>query len=52
MRLDSQESTALKNALAGVDDKVFLFGSRVDNSAKGGDIDIIIFSEEDARYVF
>jgi predicted nucleotidyltransferase len=45
MRLDSDERKALEKALAGVRaDGVFLFGSRVEDSARGGDIDILIFS--------
>ena len=48
MRLDSEEKKALYKALEGIDGEVFLFGSRVDDSKKGGDIDILIFSEENA----
>jgi len=44
MRLDKQERTALKHSLVGLNGEVYLFGSRLDDSRKGGDIDLIIFS--------
>ncbi len=47
MRLYEDEKLALNEALAGVDDEVYLFGSRVDDSKKGGDIDILIYSKQD-----
>ena len=46
MRLDPIEKEALDHALQNVKGEVFLFGSRVDHSKKGGDIDILIFSPE------
>jgi len=48
MRLDSTERTALRKALAGINpEQVFLFGSRVDDRARGGDIDVLVFSQAD-----
>ncbi len=44
MRLYSDEIQALKYALENIEDEVFLFGSRVDDNKKGGDIDLLIFS--------
>ena len=46
MRLDPQEKAALENAIRNVDGEVFLFGSRVEDDKKGGDIDILIFSPQ------
>ena len=46
MRLDPIEKEALNHALQNVKGEVFLFGSRVDHSKKGGDIDLLIFSKE------
>ncbi|MGE5342978.1 MAG: nucleotidyltransferase domain-containing protein [Candidatus Omnitrophota bacterium] len=46
MRLDNVQKAALEKAIRNVNGDVYLFGSRVDDSKKGGDIDILIFSEE------
>lgn len=46
MRLDPIEKSALENAIRDVDGEVFLFGSRVDEKSKGGDIDVLIFSSQ------
>lgn len=47
MRLDQQERHALKRAVADIDVDVFGFGSRIDDQARGGDIDILIFSDDE-----
>lgn len=47
MRLDPAEKHALSTALRDVNSPVFLFGSRVDDGVRGGDIDILIFSGDD-----
>ena len=46
MRLSDPEIAALKAALAGVSyRRAFLFGSRTDEKKRGGDIDILLYSE-------
>jgi predicted nucleotidyltransferase len=47
MRLTNSERETLKNAVQTLDEnaQVFLFGSRVDDNKKGGDIDVLIFSK-------
>ncbi len=46
MRLDTLQRTALNKAVKNVGKDVWLFGSRVDNNKRGGDIDILIFSDK------
>jgi len=50
MRLDSTQQKALKFAFRNLNsnDKVYLFGSRVDDEKKGGDIDLLIYSNQDS----
>ena len=45
MRLDALEKKALFNAINDIKGEVYLFGSRVNDNLKGGDIDILIFSQ-------
>jgi predicted nucleotidyltransferase len=51
MRLSKIEQQALEEALKGVRGEVYLFGSRVDDVLKGGDIDILIFSDENPLHL-
>ncbi len=44
MRLDTFQKKALNKAIENIDENVWLFGSRVDDNKRGGDIDILIFS--------
>ena len=49
MRLTEQQLTAIKSAICeitGSESRVWLFGSRVDDSKRGGDIDLLIESDE------
>ena len=48
MRLYKEEIEVLKKKLAtfSLDAKLYLFGSRVDDSARGGDIDLLIISDK------
>ncbi|HBA67486.1 MAG TPA: DNA polymerase III subunit beta [Methylococcaceae bacterium] len=48
MRLDKFQRHALKQALRHLNpgDEAFLFGSRVNENARGGDVDVLIFSRQ------
>ena len=48
MRLSEKEISTIKNAVLLFDPKaqMYLFGSRANDSAKGGDIDILVISEK------
>lgn len=46
MRLDEVEKKALKHALKDFQGEVYLFGSRIDNSKRGGDIDILLMPKK------
>ncbi len=46
MRLDNIQKEALYKPIEGIENEIYLFGSRVDDTKKGRDIDILIFSEE------
>jgi len=48
MRLSKLQNEALQNAINDVAGEVYLFGSRVDDTKKGGDVDILVFSTEPA----
>lgn len=48
MRLDQAQKQAIDFALKDVDGEVYLFGSRVDDKCRGGDIDILIFAKDDS----
>ena len=45
VRLDNCERRALIRALKDIDDEVYILGSRLELSKKGGDIDLLIFSK-------
>ena len=45
IRLSEIEKKALEYALQSIVDSVYLFGSRLDLNKKGGDIDILIFTD-------
>lgn len=46
MRLKDEEKQAILQAIHSADPhaKIYLFGSRVDDNSKGGDIDLLVFS--------
>lgn len=48
MRLNDSEKAAIKETINLFDDraKIYLFGSRVDDTKKGGDIDLLIMSSK------
>jgi len=48
MRLSVKEKTALVQAVKSFDPqaRIYLFGSRVDDAGKGGDIDVLVFSQK------
>lgn len=52
MRLTDAERETLKNSVKNLDEnaQIFLFGSRVDDNKKGGDIDVLIFSKHLTKY--
>lgn len=48
MRLSQKEISAIKNNILSFDKnaKIYLFGSRTNDNAKGGDIDVLIISDK------
>ena len=46
IRLDAEEATALEAALEGVSGEAWLFGSRVDPQRRGGDVDILLLTNQ------
>jgi len=48
MRLARQEREAITSAIhqADSDAEIYLFGSRVDDTARGGDIDLLVLSQK------
>ncbi len=47
MRLYKDEKELLKRIISKMNIEVYLFGSRVDDSLLGGDIDLLVFSNAD-----
>ena len=48
MRLEPEEIRAIKETIKSFDEnaKIWLYGSRTDDNKRGGDIDLLIFSEK------
>ena len=48
MRLSKKEISVIKNNILHFDQdaKIYLFGSRVNDKAKGGDIDVLVISDK------
>ncbi|MBN1115488.1 MAG: nucleotidyltransferase domain-containing protein [Oligoflexia bacterium] len=48
MRLSQREITVIKEAVGGIDPvaEIYLYGSRADDSKKGGDIDLLVISQK------
>lgn len=48
MRLDKLEKEALQFAFEGIEGDFFLFGSRANDTRKGGDIDVLVYTNQPA----
>lgn len=46
MRFDKNERMALRYSLADFNGDIYLFGSRLDDAKRGGDIDILLLPKE------
>jgi predicted nucleotidyltransferase len=48
MRISKQEQDTIKSVIQSFDEKaqIYLFGSRTDDTKKGGDIDLLVISEK------
>ncbi|ABL00980.1 nucleotidyltransferase family protein [Pelobacter propionicus] len=51
MRLSIEEITAIRETVHALDNeaRVYLFGSRTDNTKRGGDIDLLVMSQKLTR---
>ncbi len=51
VRLSIEEITAIRETVRALDNeaRVYLFGSRTDNTKRGGDIDLLVMSQKLAR---
>ena len=50
IRLSETERTALLHALRDVQGEIFIYGSRTDPAARGGDIDVLVINRADSPY--
>jgi predicted nucleotidyltransferase len=49
LRLDAQQRMALEEALRDVHGIAYLFGSRVNAHARGGDVDVLVINEDEDK---
>jgi predicted nucleotidyltransferase len=49
MRLEKREKEGIRFAISDLDVDVYLFGSRLDNSKRGGDIDLLVVPRSKAN---